>query len=94
MYCCQPPTIPTTIDVNDPERCYLYRAIFQGKTDLAIQWLDQWATSSLNADDKTSVLWECVKRENEALISYLLGRHLVTQQELDKLRTDWQRICV
>jgi hypothetical protein len=46
-YCSGSPDISTEIDVNNSDRCYLYRAVGQGETRKAIQWLSLWKDISL-----------------------------------------------
>ena len=91
--CSGPPPIDMTIKVNNPDHAYLYRAIHQDKTDLAIDWLNRWKDTHLkDVSQRTSVLWECVKIGNEKLINYLLENELVTSDQVEKAQNDWHRI--
>ena|SRR5258706_1423715 len=93
QYCSSPPPISTTILVDQPDRCYLYRAISQNETDLAIQWLNLWKDTQLTeTQDRVLVLWECIKKNNETLIEYLLEHKRVTSDQVMTMRNEWKKL--
>ena len=91
--CGLPPPISTTILVDQPDRCYLYRAIAQNKTDLAIDWLNRWKDEELTStQDRSIVLWECIKTDNVELIKYLLEHKLATEDQVTQKRMHWHQL--
>jgi hypothetical protein len=90
-YCSGSPPIPTAIDVNNSDRCYLYRAVGQGETIKAIQWLDLWKDTSLaDPNDRNGVVWECIKEQNEELIQYFLDNGLISIETIERMRQSWK----
>lgn len=94
---CSPPLLDETIYVDKPECRYLHRAISQNKTSLAIEWLNKWKNEPLaemlNGEKNWDyVLWQCVTKYNDELISYLLKHNLVTIDQVEKLKKENDRI--
>ena len=92
-FCSPPPPVSTTIRVDQPDRCYLYRAIAQKKTDLAIDWLNRWKDKELTSNqDRSIVLFECIKTDNVELIKYLLEQKLATEDQVTQKRMHWHQL--
>jgi hypothetical protein len=90
-YCSGPPDIPTDIDVNNSDRCYLYQAIGQGETSKAIQWLNLWKDTSLtNSNDRDGVIWKCIIHKNEELIQYFYSNGITSVENVQRLRQSWK----
>jgi hypothetical protein len=90
-YCSGPPDIPADIDVNNSDRCYLYRAVGQGETIKAIQWLDLWKDTSLtNSNDRNGVIWKCIIHKNEELIQYFLDNRLTSIDTVERMQKEYK----
>jgi len=80
---CEIPEIPTELNLNAKDRCYLYRAISQNETKFAIDWMTKWKDISLtDENDQRGVLWQCIIHKNQELINYLLANKLANIEQV------------
>jgi hypothetical protein len=85
--CSGPPVMPTNIDMDSNDLCYLYRAIDQNETELAKQWIGKWGRQSINEKSKQcAIIWSCLQMNNEILLDALLSHKLVLQEDIAELR--------
>ena len=92
--CCMPPPISPTIRLDKKDLCYLYRAINQDETDLAIQWMDKWKDEALvKATNRSMVLWDAIRNKNETVIEYMVKHELVTEKQVCASKKEWIEMC-
>ncbi len=64
--------ISPTINLESPDRAYLYRAIDQGQTEKAIQWINKWKDVSLTDPyDCSLVLSRCRQLNRTKIVKHL-----------------------
>lgn len=85
--------VPTELDIDSSDFCYLFRAVSQGNSDFAIKWMEKWKNDCPKLKEHiANVLWTCVCGNDEKVIEYLLANHLITQAMLVHSRNELERL--